>query len=83
MQNSTANVQKPMTIFYSDWEPLLKYSPVTLHISAATRILNENPVMYSHWPGLLYPWPPYHIVGDIKEQTDCCSEREGTYALVL
>ena len=45
MQNSTANVQKPMIIFYSDWEPLLKYSPVTLYISAATRILNENPVM--------------------------------------
>ena len=45
MQNSMANVQKPMTIFYSDTKPLLKYSPVTLHISAATRILNESPVM--------------------------------------
>ena len=45
MQNSMANVQKPMTIFYSDTKPLLKYSPVRLHISAATRILNENPVM--------------------------------------
>ena len=44
-QNSMANFQKPMTIFYSDTEPLLKYSPVTLHTSAATRILNENPVM--------------------------------------
>ena len=45
MQNSMANVQKPMTIFYSDTKPLLKYSPVMLHISAATRILNESPVM--------------------------------------
>ena len=44
-QNSMANDQKPMTIFYSDTKPLLKYSPVTLHISAATRILNESPVM--------------------------------------
>ena len=44
-QNSMANFQKPMTIFYSDTERLLKYSPVTLHISAVTRILNENPVM--------------------------------------
>ena len=45
MQNSMANVQKPMTVFCSDTKPLLKYSPVTLHISAATRILNESPVM--------------------------------------
>ena len=32
-----------MTILYSDVEPLSKYSPVTLHLSPATRILNENP----------------------------------------
>ena len=31
-----------MTIFYSDEEPLSKDSPVTLHLSPATRILNEN-----------------------------------------
>ena len=31
-----------MTIFYSDVEPLSKYSPVMLHLSPATRILNEN-----------------------------------------
>jgi len=36
-----------MTIFYSDVEPLSKYSPVTLHLSPATRILNENPVYTS------------------------------------
>ena len=33
-----------MTIFHSAVEPLSKYSPVTLHLSPATRILNENPV---------------------------------------
>ena len=32
-----------MTIFYSEVEPLSKYYPVTLHLSPATRILNENP----------------------------------------
>ena len=34
-----------MTILYSDVEPLSKYSPVMLHLSPATRILNENPVV--------------------------------------
>ena len=33
----------PVTIFYSDEETLSKYSRVTLHLSPATRILNENP----------------------------------------
>ena len=33
-----------MTIFYSDVEPLSKYFPVPLHLSPATRILDENPV---------------------------------------
>ena len=32
-----------MTIFCSDMEPLSKYSPVTLHLSPATRILSKNP----------------------------------------
>ena len=36
-----------MTIFYSDMEPLSKYSPVTIQLSPATRILSENPVMVS------------------------------------
>ena len=36
-----------MTILYSDVEPLSKYSPVTLQLSPATRILNENPVLCS------------------------------------
>ena len=31
-----------MTILYLDVEPPSKYSPVTLHVSPATRILNEN-----------------------------------------
>ena len=31
-----------MTIFYSDVEPVSEYSPVMLHLSPATRILNEN-----------------------------------------
>ena len=29
-------------------EPLLKYSPVMLHVSPATRILNENPDIESN-----------------------------------
>jgi len=41
-QNSPANVQYPMTNFYSDMEPVSKYSPVMLNLSPATRILNEN-----------------------------------------
>ena len=31
--------------FYSDVEPLSKYSPVILHLSLLTRILHENPAM--------------------------------------
>ena len=31
-----------MTIFYSDVEPLSKYSPVTFNLSPATTILHEN-----------------------------------------
>ena len=31
-----------MTILHLDVEPFTKYSPVTLHLSPATRILNEN-----------------------------------------
>ena len=41
-QNSLPNSQKPMTIFYSDVEPLSKYSPAMLHLSPATRIANHN-----------------------------------------
>ena len=32
-----------MTSFYSDVETLSKYSPITLHLSPHTGILNENP----------------------------------------
>lgn len=42
-KTSSANVWYPVTIFYSDKEPLSKYSPVMLHLSTVTRILNENP----------------------------------------
>ena len=42
MQNSSTNVWQFITIFYSDVEPLLKYSPVTLYLSPSMRILNEN-----------------------------------------
>ena len=41
--NFTAIVRYPMTTMYSDVEPFSKYSPVTLHLSPATRILNKNP----------------------------------------
>ena len=41
--SSKINVQQPTTIFYSDVEPLSKYSSVMLHLSPATRILSENP----------------------------------------
>ena len=42
LQNSLPNSQKPMTIFYSDVEPLSKYSPAMLHLSPSTRIANHN-----------------------------------------
>ena len=45
MKNSPADVQQPVNIFYSDEEPLSKYSPVMLHVSPATRILNNNPAL--------------------------------------
>ena len=32
-----------LLFFYSNVEPLSKYSPVMLHLSPATKILNENP----------------------------------------
>ena len=32
-----------MNICYSDMEPHSQYSPLTLHLFPATRILNENP----------------------------------------
>ena len=41
MKNSLANVQQP----YSDEEPFSKYFPVTLHLTPATRIRNENPAL--------------------------------------
>ena len=34
--------------FYSGMEPLSKYSPVTLHLSSAIRILNENPAIFNY-----------------------------------
>ena len=38
-----------MATFYLDVESLLKYSPVLLHLSPATRILNEDPVNLHCW----------------------------------
>ena len=46
MKNSLANVWYRVTIFYSDEEPLSKYSLVTFRLSPPTRILNENPVSF-------------------------------------
>ena len=48
MQNSLTNVLYPMTVIYSDLEPLSKYSPVMLHLSPTTKILKENPVHSSN-----------------------------------
>ena len=47
MKNSPAKDRLPGTISYSDEEPLSKYSPIMLHLSPATRILNENPVIHA------------------------------------
>ena len=40
-----------MTILRLDLEPFTKYSPVTLHLSPATRILNENLAIIIIVPG--------------------------------
>ena len=37
----------PMSIFSSHMEPLSQYFPVMLHLSPATRILNENSALYT------------------------------------
>lgn len=50
MQNSLANVWWPMTSLFSDVEPLLKYSPVALNLSPATRIFKENPASWRSMP---------------------------------
>ena len=46
-RNSPGHVRQPMTTgtFYTNVKPFSKYmySPVTLHLSLATRILNEKP----------------------------------------
>ena len=42
-QISPVNIALPMTIFFSDVEPLSEHFPVTLHLSPATRILNKKP----------------------------------------
>ena len=46
--NSPASVRWPRAVFYSDVQPLSKYSPVTLHLSPATRILNESPCRFAN-----------------------------------
>ena len=40
-----------MTILHLDVEPFTKYSPVTLHLSPATIILNENLAIIIIVPG--------------------------------
>ena len=40
----------------ADVDPLPKHSLVTLHLSPATRIRNENPVTLTTPPTLLHDW---------------------------
>ena len=54
-----------MTVFYSDMEPLSRYSPVKLHLSLATRTFSENAVEPKINVVLLMGWL-YYCVG-IKE----------------
>ena len=56
-----------MTIFYADSEPLSKYSPVTFHLSPATRILDENPVVI--WAN------PTPSLGKIRTVTSTCKKK--------
>ena len=42
LHDSPANVQWPMTILYSDMEPLSKYSPVTLHLLLLVEFLKTT-----------------------------------------
>ena len=52
-QNSPVNVRQPMTIFYSDVEPLSKYSSVTLHLSPD--ITKDSMCLYSPTAHILKP----------------------------
>ena len=54
-----------MTVFYSDMEPLSRYSPEKLHLSLATRTFSENAVEPKINVVLLMGWL-YYCVG-IKE----------------
>ena len=49
-------MQEPMTVFYSDMEPLSRYSPEKLHLSLATRTLSENAVEPKINVALLMGW---------------------------
>ena len=51
-----------MTVFYSDMEPLSRYSPEKLHLSLATRTLSENAVEPKINVVLLMGWL-YYCVG--------------------
>ena len=44
--------------FYSDVEPLEKYSPATLNIFPAASVLNENPVIIEYILFVCIPSPP-------------------------
>ena len=54
-----------MTVFYSDMEPLSRYSPEKLHLSLSTRTFSENAVEPKINVALLMGWL-YYCVG-IKE----------------
>ena len=45
-----------MTVFYSDMEPLSRYSPVKLHLSLATTTFSENAVEPKINVALLMGW---------------------------
>ena len=72
MQNSVANVQQTVTIFYPDAEPLLKYSPVTLHLSPLLVLMKT--LM------LLFQFNPYFIIIPLSQtcySKSCHTQSEG------
>ena len=64
MQISMANSGYPMTILYSDVEPLSEYCPVMLLLSPATRILNPLIPKIKIWILICCPYSfPTEVVG--------------------
>ena len=54
MQNSVANVQQTVTIFYPDVEPLVKYSPVTLHLSPLLVLMKTLMLLFQFNPYFIF-----------------------------